>query len=789
MAPARRELTERIVAGAERLAVLRTRAGDPAAAVGGLEALVRQHPLREGLAVALARALHELGRQADALAALDALESALQSGPGIDVSAAVREVRTSIVRRAALPESGGTEVERHGVPVPLTRLVGRTEELVAIAQARSASRLVTLTGPGGVGKSRLAVETARNSGTAPQSVQWMFALADVRPGTVLETVAAVLGSPTATPAGIARRLGDRPALLLLDNAEHVLEEVRELAIALLGESPGIAILATSREPLGVPGERVVRIAPWADGALDSAVELLIDRVRDVDPARPWTAETREVARRLCERVDGLPLGIELIAAMADVYDLPELLEAIDSHQDLTAPRVAPARHASLTSVLDWSFRLLDAEEQRLLAQLSGFAGPFPLDAVEGICVGSDVRRLTEELARKSLVAVAASADGTRRYRLLESVRRFAAAELSPADREAWEARHEAWHIDLVERTWPLLRSHDAPGGHARLSASRADILAVLDRILARRDARAAVQLTGGIAWHLARRGLLLDGRRYVESALELPGPVPPIELARACAGVAYIGYGLGDREGSLRHLRHGQEAAAASGDPSWIALFEAYDHYWVSLFGDVSSLAAVADPPPLDPGIEPWVRADVLLLRGAVLTALGRHTDALARLDEARHAAAEIGHNWAEVTAIYFSSKTLLDMRRGAEAARAARAGLELTLPGRVNSVTSPLLHLYVLAAASALLERHREGAILYGAIDRHARPYGFDLMRVEGAEGQRRRDLVARGLTPAEWDEAYRQGGELDYDQMVRLALALAEPRRAVRPVLLGTA
>ena len=781
----RRELLERVISGAERLAALRIRSGDPAAAARGLEDLVREHPLREGLSIALARAQHELGRHSDALATLDDLEARLREELGIDVSPAVLETRTSIVRRSALPATGAGEVERHGVPLPLTRLVGRGEELAAISAARSSSRLVTLAGPGGVGKTRLAVEAARSGGTAAETVQWMLALADIRPGEVLPTLAAAVGSPLATPAGIVQRLGDRPALLVLDNAEHVLDEVRELTTALLGESAALAILVTSREPLGVAGERVVRIAPWMDGDLDTAVDLLLERVRDVDPTREWTAESRDVARRICRQVDGLPLGIEIVAAMADVYDLPELLAAIEEHEDLAAPRTVPARHASLASVLDWSFRLLDDDERRLLAQLSGFAGSFPLDAVAGICDvdGADPRWLTASLARKSLVAVDDASGGTRRYRLLESVRRFAADRLSRAERDEWARRHEAWHLDLVERMLPLLRTRGGWDASRTLAASRPDLLVVLERALERGDAAVAVQLTGALAWHWARRGLLLEGRRYLEAALALPGPVPPALVARACAGVAYLGYSLGDREGSLRHVRRGRSAAAESGDPSLIAWLAAYEDYWVSLFGDVASLADGADAPPPAPDLEPWVRADVLLLRGAVLLALRRYADALVRLEEARAAAAEIGHAWVEVTALYFSSKVLLDLRRGAEAARTARAGLELTLPARANSVTSPLLHLYVLAAASALLERHRDGAVLYGAIDRHARPYGFDLATVEGPEWQRRRDLVAGGLTPGEWDEAYRQGAELDYAQMVRLARALADRARGGAP------
>jgi predicted ATPase/DNA-binding SARP family transcriptional activator len=781
---ARREraaLGEQLARAAEDLAELRLETGASAAAVTALEALVRADPLRETAVILLATAFARLGRAASALEALDAYREALRDAQGLDPSPRWERTRAAIVRRD--PEVVGSRtaaVERHGVSAPLTRLVGRESELAAIAEARRTSRLVTLLGPGGVGKTRLAMESALRA--VDDEVQRVALLDDLPPhGDVLAHLARVVGARTATLDAVAARLGERRTLLVLDNAEHVRDETATVVSALLARCDGLAVLVTSREALHLPGEQLVPIEPWDPRRGADAIRLFIERVADVRPGFEARETELGLIRTICARLDGLPLGIEIVAASAEVLELSELAASLERDDPLVGSG-HPPRHRSLASVIDWSFELLAPEEQELLAQLAGFAGAFTLDAVAGICaVSGDARRIAAGLVQKSLVSVTVGDDGTRRYRLLESVRRYAAGRLAPSARKRWAARHLTWYADFVDRGAPELRSRAAASWHAAFDAAGPDVLLALDEAVAAGDRRAAQRIAAGWAYHALRRNTLADGRALLERADAVPGETDAALETWFLASSALVCFHLGDHRAVVGILERARPLAAECPDPSPRELLAAYARYHDALTGERAAvLERYRDfALELPDGVVDWVRAEVLVTHGQLLRALGRPAEALEVLEQGRRVAAETGHSWMEGTASYIAGRVLLDLRNGADAARAARLGL--TASTRDGSQVSPLTQLDVIAGATAYLERQRDGARLYGAISRIGRRYGYDLVEVEGEFTRRQREPVRQALTAEEWDAAFAEGERMTLAEAIQLALALVPGR--VRP------
>lgn len=757
----------------DELAVLRLDAGRVDAAARAAALLVAASPLDPRPTELLARALARGGRAADALAAIDALRERMRDELGLDLTPDLDALRQAIVRQAPDVVGAGraeVAVERHGIPLPLTRFVGREAELAALDDARAGARLVTLVGPGGVGKTRLAIESARRSSRALDDEQWMVDLAAVAtPDGVLPAVAELLGGAEPTLDVVARRLSGRRTLLVLDNAEHVLDAVRDLVRRLLAGTEGLSVVVTSREALKIPGERVVAVAPMLDAALGDAERLFRERAADI---RPDLDLDRDSIRRLCVVLDGMPLALELAAAQLDVLGLGEVADAVVA--GASSPGMA-ARHASVTDAIRASVELLGAAERTLLAQLAGFAGTFRVEDAAGVCRADDldVAVLTRRLVQKSLVASTDDPRAGRRLRVLESVKAFARDHLDPGDAAAWRIRHRAWFADVVDALAPDLRGHDAARARALLDLAAPDLQLALGDAVDAGDRTAALRIAGGQAHYWMRRGLLAEGRAALERARAVPGEAPGLVESSAVAGVALLAYQSGDPESATRYMVDGLQLAAAVGDTDRLALLHGYAAYAASLFGDrdqVEPLAAGAEA-ALD-GAEPWVLAEVRLCQGQALRALGRPAQALDRLAEARELATRIGYGWIAVSARYVAGKVLVDVRR-------ARDAVELLVPGARRAFldedpTSALALMHVVGGACALLERHRDGAVIFGAVDALGARFGYSPVRTEGQDAQAHRDRVAAGLVPGEWESALRDGARLGFDELFALGWRL---------------
>ena len=521
--------------------------------VGELWALCREHPLRERLWELLMLALYQSGRQAEALRAYTEARDRLVDELGIDPGPALRELEARILAQdPSLAAAGPAGLE--AVPAPmatgnlreqLSSFVGRTAELQELSEAVRSSRLVTLIGPGGVGKTRLAVAAAAALRPEHRDGAWLVEFASVtEPDGVAPAVAGALGAAAAGLVGppssastvelIVRFLAGRSLLVVFDNCEHVIDQVAALAETLAGAVPGLRLIATSREPLGVPGEVLVSVGPLA---LPAAVELFVDRARAVRPGFTADGHTRPVIDDICRRLDGLPLAVELAAARLRSLTLATLAERLDDRFRLltVGARTALPRQQTLRAVVDWSYDLLFEDERRLFARLSVFVGGCGLDAAEAVCAddqvpAGEVLDVLSRLVDKSLVA-APNTGRDARFIQLQTLWEYGRDRLGESGEvDAVCARHGAYYRQMAEDAHEGLRGATGPMWLERLTSELGNLRAALDWFIARGDADAALSLASGMAWLWFINSDFVEGARWLGDALGAKGPRRP-ELA------------------------------------------------------------------------------------------------------------------------------------------------------------------------------------------------------------------------------------------------------------------
>ncbi|WP_162907707.1 BTAD domain-containing putative transcriptional regulator, partial [Allorhizocola rhizosphaerae] len=444
--------------------------GRHAELVGELTAYTDRHPMAERGWELLALALYRCGLQTDALSAIRRATALLADEFGLDVGPSLRRMETAILRQdpalefLAQPAKG----PQSNLPFPVTDFVGRVAQLRDVSSLLTRARLVTVTGPGGVGKTRLALEVCQSL-RSPDG-PWFVDLAGLRqPDLVAATVAEALGLPgVATPQRLAAVLGSRKLLLLLDNCEHLVDAVREMCLTVLSGCGEVRVLATSRESLGITGEAVFELGPMGD----DGAELFTRRAAAVQPHWQPEPADRPLIERICADLDGIPLAIELAAAQLRVLSLDQIAGSIDD-------RFGVATAHDLADTIAWSYDLLSPAERELFGRLSAFAGGFDLDAVSMVAGGAEpVLPALSGLVRKSLLQVE-HATTPRRYRMLVMVRAFAAGTLSEVDSRRAVARHLRWVTEWAEAADADLRGPQAPALLARLTRDHAETRAAL----------------------------------------------------------------------------------------------------------------------------------------------------------------------------------------------------------------------------------------------------------------------------------------------------------------------
>lgn len=539
--PEQARLAELRLTAVEERARLRLAAGRDAEVLAEVEPLVAAHPLRERLRAHQMIALYRAGRQAEALEAYADLRRALADQLGLDPSPELEELHDAVLRRRPDLDPPAVARPRPYAPLParLTPVRGRGEELERVAQLCRDRRLVTLTGPGGAGKTTLATEAARSvSDRFPDGVV-LVELAGVEdPVRVPAAVVDALGLAGDAAVDPAERLvgalrGSR-LLLVVDNCEHVVDACAVLVERLLAGCPSVHVLASSREALAVPGEVQLPVRPLPVPAIgaapdelaaNDAVRLFAERAWAVRPAFVLDDSTLGPVAEICRRLDGLPLALELAAARVAVLPVDRIAERLsDRFALLTAgPRTAAARHRTLQATLDWSHTLLDDEERVLFRRLAVFRGSWTLEEAEAACAGDPlpagaVLDVLGRLAARSLVV---DAHGDGRFRMLETVRAYAARRLDQAgERPVYARRHAEAVLAVAEAAAPLLRGRDQHTALARLRAERDNVDAALawalDHVADAPDV--ALRLVGALGWwwYFGRHD---EGRRVVDAVL------------------------------------------------------------------------------------------------------------------------------------------------------------------------------------------------------------------------------------------------------------------------------
>ncbi|MEV0224352.1 BTAD domain-containing putative transcriptional regulator [Streptomyces sp. NPDC050704] len=525
------------------------RLGRHAEAAGPLAVAAAEHPRDEELLAELLRGEAATAGPSAALTRYEAYRRELRDTLGTDPGAGLKAVQRELLR-------GEAPVARHGVPHEPNPLLGRDEDIAAVQRLLRASRAVTVGGPGGLGKTRLAYAVSRR---AEQRLVYFVPLAGVTADAdVAAEVAAALGAGEGRPgamsgntlgdpvSGILGVLGSGPALLVLDNCEQVVRGAADLVQALVSSSKDLRVLATSRAPLGLTSEAVYALPELG---LDTSVELFTQRAR---AARPGVELPPDAVAGLCRHLDGLPLAVELAAARVRVLSVPEIARRLGDRFALLrgGARDAPERHRTLHAVVDWSWNLLDDEARAAMRTLSLFPGGFSGEAAEQV-MGEDALFLLEQLADQSLLTVAETPAGVR-FRMLETVRAFSAARRAEAGEEdAAIGRFLAWARDFGVAYHDWLFRSEPLSDLERIRAEQDNLVLALRHALARTDGPAIAALTAVLA------ALWSIGSNYPRLTALAADTGPPlshydpepeyVEVARAaavlCTTSLFMGYG------------------------------------------------------------------------------------------------------------------------------------------------------------------------------------------------------------------------------------------------------
>ena len=549
----------------------------------GIESLRRvlvEEPTREEAHIGLMRLYALGGRQAEALAQYARLEEVLSRELGAEPQASSRALKEEIApgrfpppHQPVGPPKGGIEdPPRHNLPAPRTSFVGRDREIVEVERALPMTRLLTLTGAGGSGKTRLALEVARDLvGAYPDGV-WLAELAGLSEGDLVpQAVAATLGVKERPGQPLTVTLGEflrvKQTLLVVDNCEHLLEATAGLVDILLDSCPHLRILATSREALDVTGEVRWTVSPLSvpepQGTPSSenssfseglegyeSVRLFVERARGHDPTFSLSLQNARAVAEICWRLEGIPLAIELAAARVGTLSLEQISGRLVGSLELLTRggRTTVPRQRTLKGTLDWSHDLLSESEQTLFNRLSVFAGGWTLEASEAVGAGGGIQEgevldLLSGLVEKSLVMIRGGDPGGARYRLLEPVRQYALDKLEESDEaEETRRRHARFFLALTEEA--KLDGPDRLAWLERLRAEHDNMRAALTWALEREEAELALRLAAA-SWG-DWSGFNEEARGWLESALAKGDRAPPAARAKVLSELKWLAYWQGD---------------------------------------------------------------------------------------------------------------------------------------------------------------------------------------------------------------------------------------------------
>ncbi|MEV6238426.1 LuxR C-terminal-related transcriptional regulator [Lentzea sp. NPDC051838] len=682
-----------------------------------------------------------------------------------------------------------TVVRTSGLPLELSSFVGRRHEVGEVRRLLAESRLVTLTGPGGVGKTRLAVEVSRVMHRAFPDGVVLVELDQLRDAELVSNaVALAVGMREAGRTSLemlVSYLESRRLLLVLDNSEHLVDAVAGLSGALLQHCPELRILATSREWLGVAGEVVMPVPPLGGS---EAVTLFGERAASVRLGYTVNAANEGVVAEICQRLDGLPLAIELAAARVRALSEKDILVRLP--QSLASPRrVLPARQQTLRSCIEWSHGLCTERERLLWARLSVFAGGFELDAAEDVCSGAglavhDVLSTVSSLLDKSILVAEQHGD-VMRYRMLETIREFGVERLEHLGEHAGLLRrHRDFHLGLIERANDDWVSPRQAVWFARLDREHANVQAAVDHCLRQPgELDAAFRMLAGLFhFYWWGRGWAREGRLWLARALDRPGP-PSVERARALLTDGSLASADGQFDIALRRLADARADAGLLADPS-IAAFGCWVEGSVDLYSGKLPEAVEAfeqGMAVLPPGVDVQCRLDLMLSYSSAVGLLGDVARATACHEEWLRLTEPAGECFHRSYALW--SMGLFAMTRGEHDQAAELHRESIRLRRDIRDLTGIGWSTESLSWVESALGHDEVAATLLGAADRvweimgrplrtyqHLYPYHEETERV----GRER--LGGKGF-----EYAFVHGRAMSVDEAI--AFSLNEKAAAVEP------
>ncbi len=701
-------------------------------------------------------------------------------------------------RRLRAVGSAGQRLPNN-LPLELSSFVGREEELAEVKRLLEDTRLLTLTGSGGCGKTRLALAVAKELVEGFEDGVWLVELAPLAdPSLVPQVVASTLGVREQPGRSLTETLSDylssKKMLLVLDNCEHLIEACTTLAEALLRSCPELRVLATSREALGITGEvawpvpslslpDIRRLSDIEGPPRYESARLFVERTVAVKPTFALTEQNAPAVAQVCYRLDGIPLAIELAAARTRVLSVEEIADRLDDSFKLLSAggRTARLRQHTLHATMDWSHELLSREERTLFRRLSVFAGGFSLEAVESVCIGEDVERdevlgLLSRLVDKSL-AVAREEDGETRYRLLETIRQYGREKLdgSGEDSEAGR-RHAGFFVGLAEKAERELNGPDQARWLTRLETEHDNIRAALSWSLGEGgDPGSGVRLAAALTDFWFARGYLSEGRRWLESAVTRTGPATTLARAKALNGAGWLAAYQVEYGVAKAHIEEGLALYRQLGDKEGIASS-------LVVLGSVAAMGQRDDIPVAELVEEaillrPELKdrrtvAQLLILEGRV---------ALARGDLERSVAL-----WEETLALYREAKDalgivmcltnigLLALARGNYERSLALLREGLCLARELDHKTFIQYCIIGLASVAASQTHPVRAARLWGAAEGMSETYGARFSHAgRAAIDYEGRLAVARSqLEEAAWTAAWAEGRAMPPEQAVEYAL-----------------
>jgi len=779
-------LEELRLSAAEDLNEARLALGQGAQYVADLEELAAAHPLRERLRGQLMRALYAAGRQAEALAVYDQTRRLLADRLGVDPSPELAAVHLGILRAdpslaapvpatagaAHAPASAGaphapasadpaTRTNGHSgfsesapaagdtnhdgparagnLPAQLTSFVGREDELERVGKQLGDTRLVTLTGPGGAGKTRLGLEAAALKAPEMPNGAWFVPLAPVRDSAdIPQTVLNALGVPEPVritevglvlPPSPIDRLADALAtqrlLLVLDNCEHVIDAVARLAARVLSAAPGVRILATSREPLGVTGETLCPVPslplppPGADAAEATgyaAIRLFRDRAAAVRPGFTIDAETVGPVIGICSALDGIPLAIELAAARLRSLTLTQVESRLSDRFRLlgTKSRANADRHQTLRAIVDWSWDLLDEPERTVLRRLSVFRGGATPDAAEQVCGPpgggtDDVIDVVAALVDKSLVTATGEAEV--RYRLLETVRVYADERLiESGEKDQVQRAHAEYFLAMAVDAESRLRTAEQLRYLDRLNADHDNYSAALRFAVDQRDAELALRLVASLMWFWVMLDFDAEGGSWAREVQDLVGPEPPPGLLDeyAISEFAAVIGGFAEDSEANPALRgpDGVELLRDALLRSAVRVTPETTHPVLALAPALAAMFSGDQPgarrlmKELTEHHHPWIRAAGLAMGGHLAMNDGEVDEADGYLAEAYERFQTIGDRWGLIVVLGGQAEVAMARDHPEEAVRVLEEAHQYAMAGKASHWGQ--MHLIPLGRARA---------------------------------------------------------------------------------------